>query len=195
MGWTGIKISSAPTIEPVTVAELKTYMSLTGTAFDNMLTGLITACRDSIEKYSGRTFLTTTYELYFDRFPACFELVFPPIQSVTSIYYVNSDGVDTLLTASNYRVDLVSLYPRIEPAYGVSWPSTREVSNAVKVTYDAGYGATAAHVPQNIKSCIMAIASDMFEHRESNLETVNGVLIENKSYKFLLNSFSIPRIG
>ena len=130
--------------------------------------------------------------MYFDRFPSCIELLNPPVQSVTSVYYVNSAGVDTLLSADQYRVDLVSLYPRLEPAYGLSWPVTRNISNAVKVTYLAGYGATADKVPQNIKSCIMAIAADLFEHRESNVE-IN--LTENKTYKFLLNSFSIPRVG
>lgn len=192
MDWTGIKVSTPPATEPVTVPELKTYMSLDGTAFDVMLSGFITACRDAIEKHSGRTFISTSYEMYFDRFPGCIELMRPPVQSVTSIYYVNVDGVETLLASSQYRVDTVSLYPRIEPVYGATWPVTRNVSNAVKVTYLAGYGATAASVPQNIKSCIMAVAADLFEHRESNVE-IN--LTENKTYKFLLNSFTIPRVG
>jgi len=196
MDWTGIKVSSAPALEPVTVAELKTYMGLDTTAYDTMLTGFITACRDAIEKHSGRTFINTTFELYLDEFPldnGCIELINPPVQSVSSIYYnQESDGVSTLLASSKYLLDSVSLYPRIQPAYGESWPATRDMLNAVKVTYIAGYGSAAANVPQNVKSCIMAIAADLFEHRESNIE-IN--LTENKTYKFLLNSFSIPRVG
>lgn len=192
MDWTGIKVSTPPAIEPVTIAELKTYMSLDSTAYDTMLTGFISACRDAIEKHSGRTFISTSYEMFFDGFPSVIELLHPPVQSVTSIYYVNTAGADTLLASNQYRVDLASLFPRIEPAYGVLWPSIRNISNSVKVTYLAGYGTTAVSVPQNIKSCIMAVAADLFEHRESNLE-IN--LTENKTYKFLLNSFSIPRVG
>ena len=197
MDWTGIKVSTAPTIEPVTVAELKAYMAMDSsvTAFDTMLAGFISACRDAIEKHSGRTFISTSFEMYLDSFPACgfIELIHPPVQSVTSIYYnQESDGVLTLLASSKYLVDTVSLYPRIEPAYDESWPDTRAMINAVKVTYLAGYGATAAHVPQNIKSCIMAIAADLFEHRESNVE-IN--LTENRTYRFLLNSFSIPGVA
>lgn len=196
MDWTGIKISSAPAIEPVTLAELKTYMRMDSTAYDTMLTSYITACRDAVEKHTGRTFISTTYELYFDGFPddeGCLELLRPPVQSVSSIYYnQESDGVSTLLAASKYTTDLVSLFPRIQPAYGEVWPYTRDMLNAVKVTYIAGYGSAAASVPEAAKTCIKALANDLFEHPESNVEVT---LNDNRCYKFLLNSITIPRVG
>lgn len=195
MDWAGIKVLSAPAIEPVTIEELKTYMRLDTFIYDTMLSGYITACREAIERHTGRTFITTTYEMCLDGFPAnngAIELIRPPVQSISSIYYNQaSDGVLTLLDPSKYIVDLVSLFPRIEPAFGESWPATRKMFNAVKITYVAGYGSTAESVPETIKICIKALASDLFEHPESNVEVS---LNENNSYKFMLNSYSIPGV-
>jgi uncharacterized phiE125 gp8 family phage protein len=62
MDWTGIKIKTAPAVEPVTVQEMREYLSLGGTEDDTLLTGLITAARAALEKMTGRTFITTTYQ-------------------------------------------------------------------------------------------------------------------------------------
>lgn len=194
MDWTGIKVATAPALEPVTVSELKTYLRLDGTTYDTMLTGYITACRDALEKHTGRTFITTALELYYDKFPAnndALILMRPPVQSVTSIVYVDEDGVSQTLSASLYRTDLVSLYPRITPAHDEDWPDTQDISNAVKITYSAGYGATAASVPAPLKECIKAMCADLFEHPESNVELT---LQESRIYKFLLNAYTIPMV-
>jgi uncharacterized phiE125 gp8 family phage protein len=196
MDWTGIKISTAPAIEPVTVTELKTYMRLDGSAYDAMLSGYITAAREAVEKHTGRTFISTVYELYMDSFPAyggCIELIRPPVQSIASIHYNQaSDGVLTLLAPSKYMTDVVSQRPRIQPAYGESWPSARDMINAVKVTYTGGYGASAAAVPETLKICIKALASDLFEHPESNVEVT---LNESNAYKFMLNAYTIQGVA
>lgn len=192
MDWTGIKISAAPALEPVTVSELKTFLRLDTTDYDAMLGGYITACREAVEKHTRRTLISTTYELYFDNFPFVIELIRPPVQSVTSIIYIDDDGVSQTLSSPLYRTDLVSLYPRITPAYGEVWPTTQAISNAVKVTYIAGYGSAAASVPAALKECIKSLCADLFEHPESNTE-MN--LQESKTYKFLLNAFTIPGVA
>jgi uncharacterized phiE125 gp8 family phage protein len=193
MDWTGFRVVTAATFEPVTVAELKTYARIDGTDYDSMLSGYISACRAALEKHTGRTFLTTSCELSLDSFPednGAIELPYPPVQSVTSIYYnQESDGVNTLLAASLYQTDLYSVYPRIIPAYDEDWPDTRDMLNAVRVTYVTGYGDDDSDVPAAIRECIKALATDLFEHPETNVELR---LEENRTYKFLLNAYSIP---
>lgn len=193
MDWTGIRITSGPAVEPVTVAELKTFARIDASEYDSMLSGYITACREALEKHTGRTFISTTREVYLDYFPSsngAIELPFPPVQSVSSIHYnQESDGVLTLLASTLYQVDIYSLYPRIIPAYDEDWPETRDMLNAVKVIYIAGYGAAATSVPAPIKECIKSLALDLFEHPEASVELT---LNENRQYKFLLNAYSIP---
>lgn len=190
MDWTGIKVKTAPALEPVAVSELKTFLSLDGSDFDSMLSSCIVACRQAVESYTGRTLITTVLQMTLDSFPSVIELARPPVQSITSITYVDADGSTQTLSSSLYRVDISSLFGRITTAYGEVWPETQNVSNAVTVEFKCGYGDAASAVPDALKVAIMSLAADMFEHREANSE-IN--LSENRTYKFLLDSYKIPR--
>lgn len=193
MDWTGIKIKTAPTVEPVTVQEMREYLSLGGTEDDTLLTGLITAARAALEKITGRTFVTTTYQLYFDGFSFLpVKLARPPVQSVSSITYVDEDGVTQTLSSSLYTVDVSSLYGRVSPAYGESWPTTRAQDNAVCIEFKAGYGDAAASVPEPLKIAIKMLAADVYEHREANVEIA---LSKNRSLDFLIAGYMIPGVA
>lgn len=192
MDWTGIITKTAPATEPVTVTELKDFLRLSGTSDDVLLGGLITAARAAVEKITGRTFITTVYQLYFDVFPLCIELARPPVQSISSITYIDEDGVLQTLLSSEYVVDVASLYGRIVPAYDEEWPDTQGIINAVCVEYKAGYGDAAASVPAPLKEAIKMLASDIYEHPEANVELS---LSENKSMSFLLDAYKIPGVA
>lgn len=192
--WTGIKISSGPSVEPVSVAEVKTTARISDSSFDDMLGIYITACRKAIEGHIGKSLITQTLELYLDDFPTgnnSIELIYGPVQSISSITYTDTSGNAQTWDASKYRTDLVSLYPRIEPAYDEVYPDVREQINNVKITYVAGYGDAATDVPKAARVVIESLCCDLFEHPETNLETR---LTENKTYKFLLNSITTPSI-
>lgn len=92
-----------------------------------------------------------------------------PLISVDSITYTDSDGNTQTLAASAYKVDLVSEPARIVPAYGTTWPATRNEINAVTVTYTCGYGAAGTNVPQAIKSWMLVRIGAMYENREEVL--------------------------
>jgi hypothetical protein len=84
---------------------------------------------------------TTGFEIF---------LPFPPLVSVDSIKYVDdATGTQTTLAASEYSVDAVSEPARITPAYGKSWPATRNQAGAVEVTFTAGYATQVARASGN----------------------------------------------
>ena len=89
-----------------------------------------------------------------------------PVTSVDSISYVDLNGVTQVLNPSQYKVDLVSEPARVVPAYGTTWPGTRNEINAVTVSYTCGYGS-AAEVPEGIKAWIRAQVGAMNEGREA----------------------------
>jgi uncharacterized phiE125 gp8 family phage protein len=193
MDWTGISLKTAPAVEPVTAQEMREFLSLVGTEDDTLLAGLISAARVALEKYTGRTFITTVYQVYYDGFSFLpIKLARPPVQSVVSITYVDVDGVTQTLSSSLYIVDVASLFGRISPAYDEVWPITREQNNAVCIEIKTGYGDAAASVPAPIKVAIKMIVADVYEHREANVELA---LSENKSLKFLLSPYTIPGVA
>jgi len=193
MDWTGVTVSVEPTAEPVTVDDLKTYMRLDSSTYDDMLEGYIKACRQAVEKHTGLSLMPQTRQLFLDDFPdddGNIELPYGPVRSVSSVTYLDADGDEQTLATSVYRTDLNNVYPRIGLDYEQEWPETRGVINSVTVTYTCGYAH--GRVPQPIKQCIKALASDLFEHPESNVELT---LAENRTYKFLLNAYTVPGVA
>lgn len=157
------------TVEPVTLTEVKDDRRIVDTASDTKLTTLITVARRNCEDLLLRTLLQTTWELTLDEFPEAIPLRMPRVIDVTSVQYVDPDGDTQTLSAASYQVDDRSEPGWIVPAYGYSWPTTREQPNALTVTYRCGYGTTAAAVPPPIKQWILLRVGDMYENRESEI--------------------------
>lgn len=124
----------------------------------------ITAARLAAEQDLGRRLITQTLAAYYDAFPVYSLFLLPPLSSVTSITYLDTDGASQTLAADQYTVDAKSIPARITPAYGVTWPSTRAQSNAVYVTFVAGYGAASA-VPEGIKLWMLMHIKQAFDNR------------------------------
>ncbi len=134
----------APAVEPVTLAEAKLHLRVDHSDEDALISSLISAARRYAETFTGRQIITATWELTLDAFPWIIEPPHPLLQSITSIVYVDVDGVSQTLDASIYQVDITSTPGRVKPAFGEVWPGTRSQFNAVTVTYVAGYGTVQA---------------------------------------------------
>lgn len=183
-----LTVYTAPAIEPVTVAECKTTMRIDHTAHDTLIGNLIKACREYVETVCRRSLINTTYDFRLDRFPlGSIELQRPPVSAVSSVKYIDLDGVEQTLSASLYHVDIYDEPPRIEPED--TWPATLSGQpNEVTIRYVAGYGAAAANVPERIRQSIIALVSDLYENPGSQVELVNG-LHPNKLVDRMLYSF------
>lgn len=161
----GLNRTTDATIEPVTREEVKEHLRITHGDEDQYLDSLITAARQYVEERTGRQLISATWTQTFDRFPTCgplwqIELDRPPLLSTTTaggfgITYFDSDGTSTTMPSSDYRVVNSGHKGRVTPAFGASWPSTRYQTDAVTITYKAGYGTTAASVPKAIKQAIL----------------------------------------
>ena len=142
----------------------------TNTTGDPLLNMLIQAARQHAEQELRRYLITQTLDAHFHEFPDAdddehLRFNLPPLQSVTSITYVDIDGATQTLASSQYLVDAKSRPARIEPAYGVVWPSTREQMNSVTVRFVAGYGAASA-VPACIKNWMLMRIKTLWDQRD-----------------------------
>jgi uncharacterized phiE125 gp8 family phage protein len=149
------------------------------TTGDPLLSILIKSARQYAEQLLGRYLVTQTIDLYLDEFPQ-HEIKLRPLQSVSAITYVDTAGATQTLSAADYIVDSTGTPARITPAYGVSWPSTRDQVNAVKVRFVAGYGAASA-VPQCVKNWMLMRIKTLYETRDS-VTFQNGTAVFPESY-------------
>lgn len=137
--------------ETLSLTDVKTQLRITDTSDDDALRIFIEAIRHHTETYLRRTLVTSTWEMKVDCFMPEMILPMGPIQSITSVQYVDTAGTTQTLASSGYQSDA---YGRLKPSYGNSWPSTRDQYDAVTVTYIAGE-THAGNVTQNIKLAML----------------------------------------
>lgn len=159
-----LTLVTAPTSEPVSLAEAKEHLRVTATDEDALITSLVGSAKESAETITGRALITQTWDLSLDSFPQVIDIPKPPLVSVTSITYIDTAGATQTLASTEYTVDTKSEPGRIVPAYGKSWPSTRDIVNAVTVRFVAGYGNATA-VPKSIKQGMLMHIEHMFDNR------------------------------
>jgi uncharacterized phiE125 gp8 family phage protein len=194
-----------PAAEPVTLAEAKLHCRVDISTDDSLISGLITEAREWAERYTRRALVTQTWRVWFDDFPEV-EDYCPPgstsplaslwlpggkVASISSVQYTAPDGTLTTLAAPNYTLDSKGhdRQARLVPAYGLSWPSTRDVPNAVQVEYVVGYGNAAA-VPPVIRQAILLHAGWGYEHREATDKVPFIESLELKLADFRLFEFA-----
>ncbi len=140
----------------------------TNTTDDPLLSALITAARRQAENLTGRALITQQWTYTLDAFPpAAINLPNPPLISVQSVKYLDSAGTLTTIDAADYTVHTSALLGLVAPAYGLSWPSPREVPEAVTIAFTCGHGAAAA-VPQEIKQWMLIQIGHWYANREAS---------------------------
>jgi uncharacterized phiE125 gp8 family phage protein len=155
---------------PVTRSDAKAEFRIETTDYDDEIDRKLAVATEEVEEECRLQLLNATWKLILDRFPASDdcgpgEILIEkcPVSSITSVTYVATDGTLTTLAGANYRTDLAGFPARIQPAFGLAWPATRDVSNAVTVTFVAGYGALATSVPARAKQAVLCRARELFE--------------------------------
>jgi uncharacterized phiE125 gp8 family phage protein len=163
----------APIEEPVTVAEVKLYTRVYHDVEDALIAQWIKSGRKAAEDYQHRSYVTQTWVMNLDSFP-CSQILLPrpPLVSVESIKYYDTDNVEYTVDAATYYVDSSSEVGRLSLNYGISWPTiTLRPINAVKITFVTGYGAP-EDVPDQFKDAIYLYCAYRFENRIAESGTI-----------------------
>lgn len=190
----GLKLNTAPSVEPVTLTEAKLHCKVDSTDDDTLLTALIVAARQQAEHQTGRALVTQIWELSLDEFPVdSLEIPKPPLQTVASISYLDANGTRQTLANTEYQVIVDELLGRIVSAYGKSWPSCREVPGSVVVTFTAGYGLAAA-VPESIKSWIKLAVNTLYNQRDVVIVGASSSELPREFFAALLDPCRVDQL-
>jgi len=188
MDFRGLYLVTAPTVEPVTAAEVKLHTRIDMSTEDTLIETWIKSARRLAEDYQRRAYIFQVWDMTMDVFPASIvDIPRAPLQQVLQISYYNYLNAETILyythlndetTTSttpepdpsigtdNFIIDTLMEPGRVALAYGVTWPVvTLRPIYAVRFRYLAGYGATAASVPETVKDAIMLYCAYRYENR------------------------------
>lgn len=177
---------TAPTSEPVTLAEFKAWARIDDTTEDNLLTNMIIGARQEVEKYLKSVLITQTWDLTIDLcsseldntlgdgvydlpitalygdLPSVIDLPYAPVQSITSVTTYDLDNASSVFSSTNYTLDTAG--GRFILDYGSSYPSNLRKNASMVIRYVAGYGS-ASDVPFSIRMAIMSLAQSFYESR------------------------------
>jgi len=168
------RLNTAAGLEPVTAADVKLYARVAHSVEDDLIDSWIAAAVKLAQDYQHRAYIEQTWKLTYDGFPpSCILVPRPPLISVESIKYYDSDDAETVFSADNYFVDKNSEVGRISLNYGEQWPTvTLRPINAFIIDFTAGYGDAAADVPDSVKNAIYIYCTHMYENREAENGTI-----------------------
>lgn len=175
-----LQITAPPTVEPVTLEEVKARLRLTTAADDGTILGHIVAAREFAEKVTRRSLTVKTYAFYMDRFPYPHEPIrvpVPPLVQVTAVKYLDSSLTQQTWDPVEYFVASNQSPGLIVPKPGLIYPSTGMVPGAVEVDFTAGYGYAgtsgppivppSSACPEHLKEGIRQLAVHIYEHPEA----------------------------
>lgn len=166
-----LKLIAEPSELPLSLAEAKTWLRVDHSDEDDLILDLVKGAMQFVEEEIAghRQLLTATWEV-----GACnwwgfdfLTLPRPPLQSVTSIKYYDSDGTLATLDTSFYEVRTYQKQPgTIALAYQKFWPVVQPIRNwPITIRFVAGYG-TAAELPSKVKQALRLALNWSYSKRE-----------------------------
>jgi uncharacterized phiE125 gp8 family phage protein len=196
-----LQLVTGPSIEPLEYEEVLDHLRIADVDEESdessvaYIERLIKAVRLHLERVVlNRSLITQTWKLYLNEFPYgnYIEIPYPKLQSISSLKYTDSTGVQTTWAASNYIVDSVSTPGRLVLTYLNTWPVlSLYPSNPIEVQFVSGYGSLAEDVPEPIKQAMLMMISDLYENREefsqANLKSLG--LVESYLFDYRVIKF------
>ncbi len=196
-------IITQPTVEPVTLSELKLHLGMDIDDFlddDEWFSEILIAARMEVEKDTRRKLITQTIDFFpsrwpnsSDRYPDRIRIPFGNLQTVTSVAYKDTAGTSVPLTlTTDYLVELNGdKCGYIVLPYGCSWPTTTLYpSNPITIRFVCGYGL-ASSVPRAVKQAIKRRCTDYDANRgEDSISNFSSTSIPDKTYDRII--LSVP---
>jgi uncharacterized phiE125 gp8 family phage protein len=175
MGLTRIQ---APARDFVTLDEALAHCRVTTDAEAGLVQGYVFAARELVENDTGRAFITQKWALTLDNaWPTIKDrdtgrdqkrivLPKPPIQSLDSITYFDSSGVQQTLAPSQYLVTKADTGEWVvDQATGATWPLVTKRAAFATINFTAGYGDNPGDVPELARQAVLLLVAQWYDYR------------------------------
>lgn len=188
-----LMLTSAPALEPVTVAEAKAHLRIDGSAEDTLVASLILTSRLHIETALGLALITQSWRYVLDAWAEARHVDLPlrPLQAVEEVRVISAAGDPQIVAASQYLVDVASVPPRL--VRRAALPAPGKPAAGIEIDIAAGYGDAAADVPAPIRQALLMLVAHWYEHRDP-IEVGAPETTVPRPVGDLLAPYRIPRL-
>jgi len=173
---------AAPATEPVTADQAYEQCRIGASEqefFNTEIARLITVARAHAENYCNVRFGVRSAGVNCDSWTDLARLPDAPVNSITSITYVDADGATQTLATSVYELRSDGLQAAVVLKYAQAWPSIQPGSR-IRVTASIGYAAT----PEDVVHAMLLNIADMFGDHESgarpDFTTIDALLCNHR---------------
>lgn len=166
-----LKCVKQPEIEPITQSDVEGQTRILDLSEETATVGMfISAIRQRAESETRRALNTQEWWLILDSFPSGrdkLEIPLPPLQSVDSIVYFDTNNVAQILNPNLYRVVAEAEPAYVVPVINQNWPETINDLGVVTVKFTCGYGDNSDDVPASIRQWMLLNIANLYENRET----------------------------
>jgi uncharacterized phiE125 gp8 family phage protein len=157
-----------PAIEPLSLAEAKSWLRLDASDEDQLLSALIVSARLTLEAYTRRFFVTQSWRIVLDDWPTTMRgnrltIPFAPFQSVSAIRVYNAAGSPQTVDPESYRAPPAPNGGRI--SFITPPPAPGREADGVEIDVLTGYGLQASDTPEPLRRAISMLVAHWYENR------------------------------
>ena len=156
---------SGPASEPLTLAEVKTWVKVTDGADDLLLQSLIVSARHAVEAATGRLLISQRWRLTLDALPPGFVLPLPltPVRAISGVRIMNGSGAFEDVAPGLVTLDAGD--DRARMVWSAPLPAPACASGGVQVDLVAGYGDLASAVPEPLRLAMRRLVAFWHAYR------------------------------
>lgn len=162
---------SAPAIEPVSLAEAKSWLREDANDEDELIQALIVSARMTLEAYTRRFFVTQSWRISMDAWPMRdSEMLIPlsPFQSVSAIRVFDAADNPQTIAAATYRAPAASQGGRL--VFSTAPPAPGRPRDGIEIDLVLGFGNLATHTPEPLRRAITMLVAHWRERRGDDVE-------------------------
>jgi uncharacterized phiE125 gp8 family phage protein len=164
-------LTGAPAIEPVSLADAKSWLREDASEEDDLIQALIVSARMTLEAHTRRFFVTQSWRLIFDEWRlstrigagATLAIPFAPFQSVAAIRVFDANDVAQLLAPTTYRAPAAPESGRI--VFNTAPPAPGRGADGIEIDFAVGYGARAEDTPEPLRRAMLMLVAHWRQNR------------------------------
>jgi uncharacterized phiE125 gp8 family phage protein len=168
-----LHLLSPPVVEPVGLADAKTWLRVGHDEEDALIADLLSSAAARVELDTGLALIARSYRETLDAWPArrlsaygqAFSVARGPLISVEAVRTYGRGGDATLWDPAEYRAEtgepgrIVAVYPFSSPCPGRS-------AGGIEIEFTAGFGVDPGDVPAPLKEAILRLVARSYSTAE-----------------------------
>jgi uncharacterized phiE125 gp8 family phage protein len=155
---------TGPAIEPISLAETKTFLRVEHDDEDQLITALIAGARSHIEAQTQTALITQDWRIMLDAWPRRGHIIVRPgpLRALNTARVFDCNGashtIDSQAIAPDFGASTLAFVPWAVPAPG-------RIAAGIEIDVTVGFGEVANDVPESLRQAIRMVVAHWYENR------------------------------